>query len=47
MSRNSLKGLAGALLATAIAVVAALLLAHWAACEQSDRVCMITGEDSK
>ena len=33
MSRAQLQDLAGALLATAIAVVAALLLAHWAACE--------------
>ena len=47
MSRDSIKNLAGALLATAIGIVAALLLAHWAACEQNDRVCMITGEDSK
>ena len=47
MSRDNLKDLAGALLAVAIAILAALLLSHWAACEQSDRVCMITGEDSK
>ena len=33
MSREQLEDLAGALLATAIAIVAALLLAHWAACE--------------
>jgi ABC-type phosphate/phosphonate transport system permease subunit len=33
VSRGELETLAGALLATAIAVIAALLLAHWAACE--------------
>ena len=33
MSREQLEDLAGALLATAIAIAAALLLAHWAACE--------------
>ena len=33
MTRIALENLAGALLATAIAIVAALLLAHWAACE--------------
>lgn len=35
------------LLAFVIGIVGALLLSHWAACEQSDAVCMFTGSDSK
>lgn len=47
MNRDNLTDLAGALLATAIAIVAALLLAHFAACEQSDVLCAFTGVDSE
>ena len=35
------------LLAFVVGIVGALLLAHYAACESDDSVCMFTGSDSK
>ena len=35
------------LLAVVIGLIGALTLAHWAACEQDDTVCLVTGEPSK
>lgn len=36
-------GIAAYLLAVALGLVAALAIAHWSACEQDDKVCMLTG----
>lgn len=41
-----LSGIGSVLLATAIGIIAAVLLGHMAVCEQYDRMCLITGSDS-
>lgn len=41
------ESVAGAILATILAIFAAVCLMNWAACEQDDSVCMFTGKDSK
>ena len=46
MSRATADKVLATLFATALGIAGALLLAHWAACEQDDTVCLITGEPS-
>ncbi len=41
--REFLRQLAPTLLAFALGITVALLLSHWAACEQDDSVCAFTG----
>jgi hypothetical protein len=41
MSRRT-EGALGVLLAVGIAIVGALLMAHWAACEQSQAFCSLS-----
>ena len=43
MTDRQLDTLRGILLATAIGIFGAIGLAHWAACETDDSVCMFTG----
>lgn len=46
MSRRTSQFLSTAL-AVVLALSTALALAHWAACEQDDAVCLVTGKASQ
>ena len=47
MSDRLLDAIRSGLLAVVVGIVGALLLAHFAACEQSDSFCAFTWSDSK
>lgn len=46
MSDRVLQAIRSGLLAVVIGIVGALLLAHWAACQEDDAFCSFTGTDT-
>jgi hypothetical protein len=43
MKRSDFDGFGSTLLAFVIGLLGAVLVAHWSACEQDDKVCAFTG----